>query len=135
MVILILSIAAGLALVVANGVLVAAEFAIVRVRRTRLEELVGQGRHEARQAIELVDEMGEYLTTTQVGITAASLGVGWLGEGAFARLFTLALPGYSSALVHGARNCPITRTVAAQAGRLTTAAMTTPRHRRPDHLL
>lgn len=101
MLVLILSFVAGLALVVANGVLVAVEFAIVRVRRTRLEELAGQGREEARQAIELVDQMSEYLTTTQVGVTAASLGVGWLGEGAFAQVFAALLPGSSGALVHG----------------------------------
>lgn len=101
MLVLILSIVAALALVAMNGVLVAAEFAIVRVRRTRLEELAGQGREEAKRAIELVDQMSEYLTTTQVGITAASLGVGWIGEGAFARIFAAALPGSSGALVHG----------------------------------
>jgi CBS domain containing-hemolysin-like protein len=100
--VLLLSFGAALALVLVNGVLVAAEFAIVRVRRTRLEELAGHGRLEATHAIELVDEMSEYLTTTQVGITAASLGVGWIGEGAFARLFVLLLPGSSGALVHAA---------------------------------
>ena len=56
MLVLILSCVAGLALVVVNGVLVAAEFAIVRIRRTRLEELAGQGREDARQAIELVED-------------------------------------------------------------------------------
>jgi CBS domain containing-hemolysin-like protein len=102
MLILVLSFGAAFALVLANGLFVAAEFAIVRVRRTRLEELAGQGHKKARHAIELVDEMSEYLTTTQVGVTAASLGVGWLGEAAFADLFALLLPGHSSALVHGA---------------------------------
>lgn len=92
------------ALVILNGVFVAAEFALVRVRRTRLEELAGQGRQEAKHAIELVDQVGEYLTTTQVGITVASLGVGWLGEGAIARLLKLVVPvgpASSGAILHG----------------------------------
>jgi CBS domain containing-hemolysin-like protein len=101
---LVLWVAGALALVVLNGVFVAAEFAIVRVRRTRLEELAGLGREEAKHAIELVDRVGEYLTTTQVGITAASLGVGWLGEDAIAHLLRRTLPTGSSAaaIVHGA---------------------------------
>jgi CBS domain containing-hemolysin-like protein len=90
---LLLSILAVLALVIVNGVFVAAEFAIVRVRRTRLEELAGEGQAAARRAILLVDGVTEYLAVTQIGITAASLGVGWFGEDSFARLFTLLLPG------------------------------------------
>lgn len=100
---LVLSMVAALALVVLNGIFVAAEFAIVRVRRTRLEELSGLGREEAKHAIELVDRVGEYLTTTQVGITAASLGVGWLGEDAIAHLLRRVLPTGSStvsAIIH-----------------------------------
>ncbi|HEY7168880.1 MAG TPA: hemolysin family protein [Candidatus Binatia bacterium] len=78
------SILAALALVLVNGVFVAAEFAIVRVRRTRLEELAGQGVKSAKEAIVLVDHVTEYLAVTQIAVTAASLGVGWLGEEAFA---------------------------------------------------
>jgi CBS domain containing-hemolysin-like protein len=83
---------AALALVLVNGVFVAAEFAIVRVRRTRLEELAGQGVEAAKDAILIVDYVSEYLSVTQIAITAASLGVGWLGEDAFAHLFLLLLP-------------------------------------------
>jgi CBS domain containing-hemolysin-like protein len=99
----ILSVAAVLALVVVNGVFVAAEFAIVRVRRTRLEELAGEGRAEAKDAIELVDQVSDYLTTTQVGVTAASLGVGWLGENAFAGVLSSFAygPSPSGAILHG----------------------------------
>jgi CBS domain containing-hemolysin-like protein len=82
-----------LTLVFVNGLFVAAEFAIVRVRRTRLEELAGEGKKAAERAILLVDHISEYLAVTQIGVTAASLGVGWLGEGAFARLLALLLPG------------------------------------------
>jgi CBS domain containing-hemolysin-like protein len=82
-----------LMLVLVNGVFVAAEFAIVRVRPTRLEELVGEGSEAAKRAILVVDHVSEYLAVTQIGITAASLGVGWFGENSFARLFVLLLPG------------------------------------------
>lgn len=81
-----------LALVMVNGVFVAAEFAMVRVRRTRLEELAGEGKEAAKRAILLVDHVGEYLAITQIGITAASLGVGWLGESSFARLLSFLFP-------------------------------------------
>jgi CBS domain containing-hemolysin-like protein len=89
---MLLSIGITLALVGVNGVFVAAEFAIVRVRRTRLEELAGEGRHAAKEAIIIVDRVTEYLAVTQIGVTAASLGVGWFGEDSFARLFILLLP-------------------------------------------
>lgn len=85
-------VAAALLLILINGVFVAAEFAIVRVRRTRLEELAGEGRDAAKHAILLVDHVSEYLAVTQIGITAASLGVGWLGEDSFARLVGWLLP-------------------------------------------
>ena len=83
-----------LGLVLVNGVFVAAEFAIVRVRRTRLEELAGQGIEAAKNAIVLVDHVSEYLAVTQIAITAASLGVGWLGEDAFDYLLVLLFPDY-----------------------------------------
>jgi len=88
------SILAAIALVLVNGVFVAAEFAIVRVRRTRLEELAGQGIEAAKDAIILVDHVSEYLAVTQIAITAASLSVGWLGEPAFTHLFISFFPGY-----------------------------------------
>jgi CBS domain containing-hemolysin-like protein len=89
-----LLIAGALALVLVNAVFVAAEFAIVRVRRTRLEELAGRGVGAAKNAIVLVDHVSEYLAMIQIGITAASLGVGWLGEDAFAQLVIFLVPGY-----------------------------------------
>jgi cyclin M-like protein len=65
-----LLILAALALVLVNGVFVAAEFANVRVRRTRLEELAGQGVEAAKDAILIVDYVSEYLSVTQIAITA-----------------------------------------------------------------
>jgi CBS domain containing-hemolysin-like protein len=73
-------------LVFANGFFVATEFAIVKVRATRLQGLVDEGRPGAGTAMKMVEKLDAYLSATQFGITLASLGLGWLGEPAFARL-------------------------------------------------
>src|SRR3954451_14612682 len=73
-------------LVLANGFFVAAEFALVRSRRTRLEELADQGSRGARRALVLMDDLSQYLSACQFGITLASLGIGFLGEPAIAKL-------------------------------------------------
>jgi len=73
-------------LVFANGFFVAAEFALVSVRRTRLDELIQQGRRGARSAKHVLSEPGRLIAATQLGITLASLGLGWLGEPALAHL-------------------------------------------------
>lgn len=70
-----------------NAFFVAAEFAIVKVRSTRLDELIRQRRPRAVTAKRLVSSMDEYLSATQLGITLASLALGWIGEPAFAELF------------------------------------------------
>lgn len=75
-----------------NGFFVAAEFAIVKVRRTRLQELEGQGVEAARVSIRMVDQMDEYLSATQLGITLVSLGLGWIGEESFYNLFAFIFP-------------------------------------------
>jgi CBS domain containing-hemolysin-like protein len=87
-----LLILAVLALILFNALWVAAEFAIVRVRRTRLEELAGQGVEAAKSAIVVVDAIGDYLALTQIGITVASLAVGWLADSAVAQLLRLVYP-------------------------------------------
>jgi CBS domain containing-hemolysin-like protein len=74
-------------LVLLNGFFVASEFSIVKVRSTRLEELIKQGKSRAIAARRLVHSMDEYLSATQLGITLASLALGWIGEPAFATLF------------------------------------------------
>ena len=81
-----------LVLVALNGFFVAAEFAIVKVRRTRLKELEGKGVAAARISILMVDELDEYLSATQLGITLVSLGLGWVGEESFYNLFVLGFP-------------------------------------------
>lgn len=77
----------GLFLVFLNGFFVASEFSIVKVRGSRIEELVQQGDRRARRARPLIQSMDEYLSATQLGITIASLALGWVGEPAFSSLF------------------------------------------------
>ena len=73
-----------LVLVLINGFFVAAEFAIVKVRTTRLRELASSGSATARNAELIVGSLDTYLAATQLGITMASLGLGWIGEPAVA---------------------------------------------------
>src|SRR6202045_1635033 len=75
-----------LALVLANGFFVAAEFSIVTVRKTRVDQLVAEGRSRARAVRRAVTEPDRYIAATQLGITMASLGLGWIGEPALASL-------------------------------------------------
>ncbi len=70
-------------LVLANGFFVAAEFAIVKVRSTQLTELVDEGSARAKMARRLTKHLDAYLSATQLGITLASLALGWVGEPAF----------------------------------------------------
>ena len=85
-----------LILVLANGYFVAAEFALVSVRRSRVEQLVAEGHPRAKALQRAVNNLDTYLAATQLGITMASLGLGWLGEPAIAELiepaFHLFLP-------------------------------------------
>jgi CBS domain containing-hemolysin-like protein len=74
------------ALLLANGFFVAAEFAIVAVRRSRLEQLEAEGRPNARAARQLVEYLPMYIAACQLGITMASLVLGWIGEPALAHL-------------------------------------------------
>lgn len=74
------------ALVAINGFFVAAEFALVRARRSRIEELAEKGESGARTALAELDEITEYLSACQLGITLASIGIGFLGEPAIAEL-------------------------------------------------
>ena len=69
-----------LALVFANGFFVAAEFAIVTVRKTRVDQLIAEGHHGARAVRRAVSAPERYIAATQLGITMASLGLGWVGE-------------------------------------------------------
>jgi CBS domain containing-hemolysin-like protein len=73
-------------LILANGFFVAAEFALVRSRRSKVEELASQGNKRARLVVHQLDDLSEYLSACQFGITLASLGIGFLGEPAIAEL-------------------------------------------------
>lgn len=82
----VLKIVAALLLVGLNGFFVLAEFALVKVRKTRLAELADTGSSQANIALEVTSKLDAYLSATQLGITLASLGLGWLGEPAIATL-------------------------------------------------
>ena len=73
-------------LILANGVFVAAEFALVRSRRSRIEQLASEDSSGAGSVIDQLDHIDEYLAACQLGITMASIGIGFLGEPAVAKL-------------------------------------------------
>ena len=75
-----------LLLVALNGLFVAAEFALVRVRRSRIEALEKDGSRAATRVLDQIEHIDEYLATAQVGITLASIGIGFVGEPAIADL-------------------------------------------------
>jgi CBS domain containing-hemolysin-like protein len=75
-----------LGLVALNAFFVATEFAIVRVRSTRIDELVAKGVRRAAATRVVLEDLNAYLSACQLGITLASLGLGWVGEPAFAHL-------------------------------------------------
>src|SRR5207249_12090676 len=75
-----------LALVFANGFFVAAEFSIVTVRKTRIDQLIAEGDRRARAVRRAVSAPDRYIAATQLGITMASLGLGWIAEPALAAL-------------------------------------------------
>lgn len=80
-------------LVAANGFFVAAEFALVGVRLSRIETLAAAGSRSAKRLLELLKNLSSYLSACQLGITLASLGLGWIGEPAVARLLEGPLAG------------------------------------------
>ena len=76
-----------LGLVAANAFFVAAEFALVSSRKTRLEEMARDGDRKATLALRAVQSLDRVISATQLGITLASLGLGWVGEPTVAHLF------------------------------------------------
>jgi CBS domain containing-hemolysin-like protein len=80
-------------LVLVNAFFVTAEYSLVRSRRARLESDAEVGRRGARLALHQIDEINEYISVIQVGVTMASIGIGALGEPAIAELLKPALGG------------------------------------------
>ena len=74
-------------LLFANGFFVASEFVLVKIRQTRLAQLSNEGDKNAKIALQATQDLDRYLAATQLGITIASIGIGWLAEPALARLF------------------------------------------------
>lgn len=97
-----ISLAAVFLLLVANGFFVAAEFALVKAKGSRLAGEAAAGRFTARLSLSMQDKMEPYLAACQLGITMASLGLGWIGEPAVAALLepVLSLWGLSEDAIH-----------------------------------
>src|SRR5581483_2362454 len=94
------------ALVLLNGFFVAAEFALVSVRKSRIEQLANEGNRQARSVQKALGHLDTYIAATQLGITMASLALGFIGEPAIAHLleplFDRFLPARGAALTsHG----------------------------------
>ena len=94
-------------IVLLNGFFAAAEVALVSVRRSRLKQLAEQGRAGARAALDLLATPGRLLSATQVGVTLASLGLGWVGQDTLFRILVKTLnplpplSAHIAALLHG----------------------------------
>lgn len=84
--VILLKILAVLVLVALNGFFVAAEFALVKIRDTQLSPLIARGHRRARMARHVVQNLDRYLSAAQLGITLASLALGWVGEPVFKTL-------------------------------------------------
>jgi putative hemolysin len=82
----VLGIISVLLLVAANGFFVASEFSLVAVRRSRVAQLVAEGKRNARALLRATEALDANLAACQLGITISSLGLGWIGEPAVARL-------------------------------------------------
>src|SRR6476646_4258757 len=93
------------AAVLAKGFFVATEMALVKLRKTRLEALIEEGRPGAENLLEMVRHLDAYLSATQFGVTLTSLGLGALGEPAFANLI-------EKGLLHFISNGDLAATVA-----------------------
>ena len=88
-------------LIAINGLFVAAEFALVRTRRSRLEALAQEGEAGIDDVLDQVEHIDEYLSACQVGITMASIGIGFLGEPAVAKLIEPIFGGLSHGVAVG----------------------------------
>jgi CBS domain containing-hemolysin-like protein len=90
-----------LALVAVNGFFVAAEFSLVRTRRGKIEQLAEEGESGAEAVVEQLDSIDESLSACQVGITMASIGIGFLGEPSLAKILEPVFGGLSHGVAVG----------------------------------
>jgi CBS domain containing-hemolysin-like protein len=88
-----------LLLVLANGFFVASEFALVGVRRSRVTTLAATGERRAKTLLRVINHLDAYISATQLGITLASLALGWVGEETLAHIFQ---PFFAAVLPGGA---------------------------------
>ena len=88
-------------LLFSNGFFVASEFAMVKVRKTRIEQLVNEGNHNAKIALQAIKDLDKFIAAVQLGVTISSIGLGWVGEGTLAHLIEplfAFLPGISQTI-------------------------------------
>jgi CBS domain containing-hemolysin-like protein len=90
-----------LVLVAVNGFFVAAEFALVRTRRGKIEQLAEEGESGAEAVVEQLDKIDESLSACQIGVTMASIGIGFLGEPSLAKLLEPVFGGLSHEVAVG----------------------------------
>jgi CBS domain containing-hemolysin-like protein len=97
------SIAIIILLVLLNAFFVAAEFAIVKIRSSRIETLIEEGNKRAKFVGSIVNNLNAYLSACQLGVTLASLGLGWIGEPAVSRMLEPMLTqlGVPKPVIHG----------------------------------
>jgi CBS domain containing-hemolysin-like protein len=77
----------GLVLVLINGFFVAAEFSLVRAKASHLQHAAEAGSRRARLAVQEIQEIDSYLSACQLGVTMASIGLGFAGEPALGHIF------------------------------------------------
>jgi CBS domain containing-hemolysin-like protein len=88
-------------LLFANGFFVASEFAMVKVRKTRIEQLIKEGSSNAKVALEAIKDLDKFIAAVQLGITISSIGLGWVGENTLASIIEpifAFLPGISQTI-------------------------------------
>jgi len=73
-------------LLFSNGFFVASEFAMVKVRKTRIEQLVKEGNSTAKIALEAIKDLDKFIAAVQLGVTISSIGLGWVGESTLAQI-------------------------------------------------
>ena len=83
-----------------NGFFVAAEFSLVKVRKTRLEQLCNEGNSNAKKAMKLVDDVNKMLAAAQLGVTIASIALGWVAESTIVQLIEPIIRLFAGSVAH-----------------------------------